>query len=140
MKKSDKRTHKGGFTLIEVIVSTALLAVVCTGFLMMTAANVGQLSREYRLERSNYDLSSRAGDGRGDPTGETISVEFSLEGGTSETYTADRVREIFEQYKIRETREAAEDTESDTDTWEDTESDTGTWEDTGNFMTFYRFR
>jgi prepilin-type N-terminal cleavage/methylation domain-containing protein len=50
MKKSDSRSSRGGFTLIEVVVSTALLAVVCTGFLMMTAANAGQMSREQRLE------------------------------------------------------------------------------------------
>lgn len=79
MKKSDSRSSRGGFTLIEVVVSTALLAVVCTGFLMMTAANTSQLSGEQSLERSNYDLSARAGVGEGDPTGETIAVEFSLE-------------------------------------------------------------
>ncbi|MFR2691551.1 MAG: prepilin-type N-terminal cleavage/methylation domain-containing protein [Enterocloster bolteae] len=44
MKKSVSRSSRGGFTLIEIVVSTALLAVVCTGFLMMTAANAGQLS------------------------------------------------------------------------------------------------
>ena len=71
MKKSDSRSSRGGFTLIEVVVSTALLAVVCTGFLMMTAANAGQMSREQRLEQSNYNLSARAGQGEGDPTGET---------------------------------------------------------------------
>lgn len=63
MKKSDSRSSRGGFTLIEVVVSTALLAVVCTGFLMMTAANAGQMSREQRLEQSNYNLSARAGQG-----------------------------------------------------------------------------
>ena len=72
MKKSDSRSSRGGFTLIEVVVSTALLAVVCTGFLMMTAANTSQLSGEQSLERSNYDLSARAGVGEGDPTGETM--------------------------------------------------------------------
>ena len=46
MKKSVNRSSRGGFTLIEIVVSTALLAVVCTGFLMMTAANA----------RSNYTL------------------------------------------------------------------------------------
>lgn len=53
MKKSVNRSSRGGFTLIEIVVSTALLAVVCTGFLMMTAANAGQLSGEQRLEQSN---------------------------------------------------------------------------------------
>ena len=65
MKKSDSRSSRGGFTLIEVVVSTALLAVVCTGFLMMTAANAGQMSREQRLEQSNYNLSARASAWRG---------------------------------------------------------------------------
>lgn len=63
MKKSVNRSSRGGFTLIEIVVSTALLAVVCTGFLMMTAANAGQLSGEQRLEQSNYNLSALAGEG-----------------------------------------------------------------------------
>ena len=33
-------------------------------FLMMTAANAGQLSGEQRLEQSNYNLSALAGEGR----------------------------------------------------------------------------
>ena len=106
MKKSVSRSSRGGFTLIEIVVSTALLAVVCTGFLMMTAANAGQLSGEQRLEQSNYNLSALAGE----PTGETIAVEFGLEEGNG-------VREIFEQYEITESEE-----------------------DTGNHMTFYRHR
>lgn len=114
MKKSDSRSSAGGFTLIEVVVSTALLAVVCTGFLMMTAANAGQISREQRMEQSNYSLSARAGEGEGEPTGETIAVEFSLE-------EADQVQEIFEQYEITESGE-----------------DTGNY--MGNHMTFYRHR
>lgn len=110
MKKRSSRLSGGGFTLIEVVASTALLAVVCTGFLMMAAANAGQISREQRLEQSNYDLSARAGEGEGEPTGETIAVEFSLE-------EREAVLEIFEQYEITEPGE-----------------------DTGNHMTFYRHR
>ena len=108
MKKSVSRSSRGGFTLIEIVVSTALLAVVCTGFLMMTAANAGQLSGEQRLE--HYNLSALAGEGEGEPTGETIAVEFGLE-------EENGVREIFEQYEITESEE-----------------------DTGNHMTFYRHR
>ena len=110
MKKSVNRSSRGGFTLIEIVVSTALLAVVCTGFLMMTAANAGQLCGEQRLEQSNYNLSALAGEGEGEPTGETIAVEFGLE-------EENGVREIFEQYEITESEE-----------------------DTGNHMTFYRHR
>jgi prepilin-type N-terminal cleavage/methylation domain-containing protein len=94
MKKSVNRSSRGGFTLIEIVVSTALLAVVCTGFLMMTAANAGQLSGEQRLEQSNYNLSALAGEG----AGETIAVEFGLE-------EENGVREIFEQYEITESEE-----------------------------------
>ena len=110
MKKWNRESSGGGFTLIEVVVSMALLTVVCTGFLMMTAANAGQLSREQRLEQSNYNLSALAGVGEGEPTGETIAVEFGLE-------EENGVREIFEQYEITESEE-----------------------DTGNHMTFYRHR
>ena len=100
MKKSVNRSSRGGFTLIEIVVSTALLA----------AANAGQLSGEQRLEQSNYNLSALAGEGEGEPTGETIAVEFGLE-------EENGVREIFEQYEITESEE-----------------------DTGNHMTFYRHR
>ena len=48
--------------------------------------------------------------GEGEPTGETIAVEFGLE-------EENGVREIFEQYEITESEE-----------------------DTGNHMTFYRHR
>ena len=50
------------------------------------------------------------GEGEGEPTGETIAVEFGLE-------EENGVREIFEQYEITESEE-----------------------DTGNHMTFYRHR
>ena len=98
MKKSVSRSSRGGFTLIEIVVS------------MTTAANAGQLSGEQRLEQSNYNISALAVEGEGEPTGETIAVEFGLEEGNG-------VREIFEQYEITESEE-----------------------DTGNHMTFYRHR
>ena len=60
--------------------------------------------------KSNYNLSALAGEGEGEPTGETIAVEFGLE-------EENGVREIFEQYEITESEE-----------------------DTGNHMTFYRHR
>lgn len=117
MKKPDKLRVKGGFTLIEVVVATALLAVVCTGFLTMTAANGSLLTREHRLDRSNYDLSARAGDGQGEITGEVLTVEFTVDRENEGRYQADQVEEIFEQYEISET-----------------------WEDMDNRMVFYRHR
>lgn len=110
MKKSDSRSSRGGFTLIEVVVSTALLAVVCTGFLMMTAANAGPGAEDIIGLFQPLLPGHLAGQGEGDPTGETIAVEFSLEG-------TNQVREIFEQYEITESGE-----------------------DAGNHMTFYRHR
>ena len=52
MKKSVSRSSRGGFTLIEIVVSTALLAVVCTGFLMMTFAD--EIYREQKSVLVSY--------------------------------------------------------------------------------------
>lgn len=56
--------------MVEVIVSVALIALISTGFLYMMAANSELLSREYRLDRSSYELGalagSRGGKGRGE--------------------------------------------------------------------------
>lgn len=117
MKKPDKQSFNEGFTLIEVIVATALLAVVCGGFLMMAAANASLLSKEYRLDRSNYELSARAAEGQGEAAGETLVVEFTLDGQDQGRYMEDSAKELFEKYEVSET-----------------------WEDTGNHITFYRHK
>ena len=147
MGRPNRRPSQDGFTLIEVVAAAALLAVVCTGFLMMTAANAGRSAKEYRLDRSIYDLSVQAEEGQGEATGETLEVEFTLKGREDEGYmenwatddratedkdtedratedkdtenwgTEDRATEVFEQYDIRETGE-----------------------DQGSHMTYYRYR
>lgn len=104
MKRRSRQDPEGGFTLIEVIVSTALLLTVATGFMMMTAANAGVLAREHKIDRSNYELGARAVLGEGEATGETLVVEFSLEYREDGDYR-EEVKEIFEQYGISETGE-----------------------------------
>lgn len=117
MKKQNRSRGREGFTLIEVIVSTVLLLMAVTGFMMMTAANAGVLAREQKIDRSNYGLGARAVSGEGEATGETLVVEFSLDGGESEGYDSGEVSEVFEQYGISETGE-----------------------DPVNSMTFYKYR
>ena len=61
--------------MVEVIVSVALIALISTGFLYMMAANSELLSREYRLDRSSYELGALADRGEG-RAGETLEEYF----------------------------------------------------------------
>lgn len=109
MKRSDR--CKGGFTLIEVIASAALLVIAAAGFMAMTAVHTNLLAKEYRIERSNYELAVLVYEGEGEATGETLTVEFIWEEGGQGT------EEIFEEYRVNEE-----------------------WEDMENSITFYRQR
>ena len=100
MKKRNRKRGREGFTLIEVIASTALLMVTATGFLMMTGANTGLLAKEHRLDQSNYRLSAMAEEGLGEATGAELVVEFSMEGDSG--YPDAGAEEIFYQYSVRE--------------------------------------
>lgn len=110
MRKPDRR--RGGFTLIEVLISTVLLVLVASGFMAMTASNLKLLTKEDRMERSNYSLSSLAASGGGEPTGETLTVIFTTDEGEGGS-----VEEIFGEYRVREN-----------------------WDDMEYSMTFYRHR
>lgn len=113
--KRQKNRARGGFTLIEVIAATVLLVITASGFMMMTASNTRLLAKEHRIDSSNYELGAAAVSGEGAATGETLTVEFSLE---NEEHEKDQnVIEVFEQYRVSETG----------DGWE-------------NFITFYRHR
>ena len=48
---------QAGFSLLEVIVSTAILFSVAGAFLSMTAANGVLLTREHSLMQNVYELS-----------------------------------------------------------------------------------
>ena len=48
---------QAGFSLLEVIVSTAILFSVAGAFLSMTAANGVLLTREHSLMQNAYELS-----------------------------------------------------------------------------------
>lgn len=113
MKRSN--SGQGGFTMIEVIAATALLVVTASGFLMMAGANAGLLAREHRLDRSSYALSAMAAKGEGEPTGRSLTVEFTMEHSGLEDEA--QAIEQFDEYSVSET-----------------------WEDGGNTMTFYRHR
>lgn len=67
---------RAGFSLVEVIVSVALIALISTGFLYMMAANSELLSREYRLDRSSYELGALADRGEGRAGEKVLTVYF----------------------------------------------------------------
>lgn len=102
--------------MIEVITATALLVVTAAGFLMMASANARLLAREHRLDRSNYGLSAMAFEDKGEATGRSLVLEFTMEGSGSgsDDYEAE---EVFDEYSVSET-----------------------WEEEVNSMTFYRHR
>lgn len=69
MKRQNRAKGQEGFSMIEVITATALLAVTVSGFLMMSGANAALLAKEHRMGRMNYELSSMSGAGAGEATG-----------------------------------------------------------------------
>lgn len=103
MKKQDKdqgQEGQEGFTLLEVVVSTALLLIAATGFLMMASANAGLLAKEHRLDQSNYRIGAMAEEGKGEATGESLAVEFSMEDNSAWGKT--EAEEVFYQYLVRD--------------------------------------
>ena len=68
------KEKQAGFSLVEVVVSTAILFSVAGAFLAMTAANGKLLAREHSLVQGAYELSALAKKGEGSPTGETFEV------------------------------------------------------------------
>lgn len=84
---------QAGFSLLEVIVSTAILFSVAGAFLSMTAANGVLLTREHSLMQNVYELSELAEEGQGEWTGEEEDASeifgkyiVTSEGGDSMTY------------------------------------------------------
>ena len=70
------KEKQAGFSLVEVVVSTAILFSVAGAFLAMTAANGKLLAREHSLVQGAYELSALAQKGEGSPTGEKFEVIF----------------------------------------------------------------
>ena len=96
------KEKQAGFSLVEVVVSTAILFSVAGAFLAMTAAN-GKLlamtaangkllAREYSLVQGAYELSALAQKGEGSPTGEKFEVIFQGNEGDA--------LEVFSGYKV----------------------------------------
>lgn len=84
--------------MIEVIASTALLAITISGFLMMAEANAGLLAKEHALSGSTYELCSMAAEGGGEKTGGVFEVEFYMEGASDHKETG--VTEQFDEYQV----------------------------------------
>lgn len=92
----------GGFTLIEVVVSITLIALISTGFMTMAAGSASLISREYELDRLSYQLSERAAGGQGQATGAEVTVHFELEGTEpcGGSYTVSSAEESFLEYIV----------------------------------------
>ena len=86
------KEKRAGFSLVEVVVSTAILFSVAGAFLAMTAANGKLLAREHSLVQGAYELSALAKKGEGSPTGETFEVIFQGNEGDA--------LEVFSGYKV----------------------------------------
>ena len=86
---------RAGFSLVEVIVSVALIALISTGFLYMMAANSQLLSREYRLDRSSYELGALADRGEGKAGEKVLTVYFQMDSGET-------LEEYFREYTVGE--------------------------------------
>lgn len=91
MNRKNKE-KQAGFSLVEVVVSTAILFSVAGAFITMTAANGKLLSREHSLVQGAYELSALAQKGEGEPTGEEFEVIFQGKEGD--------VMEVFAGYKV----------------------------------------
>lgn len=106
MKGTIKRTGagNGGFTLIEVVMSVVLIALVGTGFMTMAAGSAGVLAREYQMDRLSYRLSEKAAEGGGEATGAGMAVHFELDGTQplGDSYTETGAEEIFLEYRASE--------------------------------------
>lgn len=122
MSKRNRDHGQEGFTLIEVVVSTALLVIAATGFLMMAGTNAGLLAKEHRLDQSNYRIGSMAEEGKGETTGESLTVKFSMEDGSC--CPGQEAWEVFDQYMVRDQGSSQEEQ----------------GESTGNFIMVYRHR
>ena len=85
------KEKQAGFSLVEVVVSTAILFSVAGAFLAMTAANGKLLAREHSLVQGAY-VSALAQKGEGSPTGETFEVIFQGNEGDA--------LEVFSGYKV----------------------------------------
>ncbi len=102
--KKPSRSGKGGFTIIEVVVSVALIALISTGFMTMAAGSASVLNREYQMDRLSYVLSEKAAEGGGEATGTGMIVHFELDGTEplGDSYTECGAEEIFLEYKVSE--------------------------------------
>ena len=78
------KEKQAGFSLVEVVVSTAILFSVAGAFLAMTAANGKLLAREHSLVQGAYELSALAQ--KGDASEIFGKYIVTSEGGDSMTY------------------------------------------------------
>ena len=81
-----------GFSLIEAVLSAALILLGATAFLTMAAANGKLLLQSGRIAKDSYGWEAAAADGEGEKTGETMEVIFQKDG--------EEAVEVFDQYRM----------------------------------------
>ena len=85
-----------GFSLIEAVLSAALILLGATAFLTMAAANGKLLLQSGRIAKDSYGW---AADGEGEKTGETMEVIFQKDG--------EEAVEVFDQYRMPQDEQSA---------------------------------
>lgn len=75
-----KREGRGGFTLIEVIVSVVLITMISSGFLILLEANTRNLSRSWQMDSASYDIAGMIEEGRTDERSMSGSWSLKYEG------------------------------------------------------------
>lgn len=94
-----KKTARGGYTLVEVIVSMMILTIVVAGFAAMFTGNTRVISRNYRYGRHNHTLLKQMENGTGVKTGRTQVLTFEAdELGLAGDF-------ILDEYEIQSNRE-----------------------------------
>lgn len=88
-----------GFSMIEAVVSGALILLGATAFFTMAAANGKLLLQSGRIAKDSYGWEAAAGDGEGEKTGETMDVIFEKDG--------EEAVEVFDQYRMPQDEEMA---------------------------------
>ena len=88
-----------GFSLIEAVLSAALILLGATAFLTMAAANGKLLLQSGRIAKDSYGGEAAAADGEGEKTGETMEVIFQKDG--------EEAVEVFDQHRMPQDEQSA---------------------------------
>jgi prepilin-type N-terminal cleavage/methylation domain len=71
-----KEQQSRGFTLVEAVVSVALLGIITAGFLLITGGSAQILSGGYRSDEAGYELGEMVENRDGNQTGRVAVLYF----------------------------------------------------------------